>query len=75
MILDLLMLVMMAMKLAIIYAVSIYHIRKNFETGQSVEVEFKLDGVLPAGIYGNALVLINRLVSISSDGQRMFELT
>ena len=53
-----------------------YDIRyqKNFESGLSVKVEFKLDGVVPAGIYGYALVLTNRLVSISSDGQRMFEL-
>ena len=50
-----------------------YH--KNFESGQSVKVEFKLDGVVPAGIYGYALVLTNRLVSLSSDGQQMFDST
>ena len=49
--------------------------QKNFESGQSVKVEFKLDGVVPAGgIYGYALVLTNRLVSISSGGQRMLHL-
>ena len=48
--------------------------RKNFETGQSVKVELKIDGVVPAGIYGYALVLTSRLVSICSDGQRMFDL-
>ena len=53
-----------------------FHIRyqKNFESGQSVKVELNFDGVVPAGIYGYALVLTNRLVSISSDGQRMFVL-
>ena len=49
--------------------------QKNYESGQSVKVEFKFDGVIPAGIYGYALVLTNRLVRISSDGQRMFDLT
>ena len=48
--------------------------QKNFESGQSVEVEFKFDGVVPGGIYGYGLVLTNRLISISSDGQIMFDL-
>ena len=47
---------------------------KIFESGQSVKVEFKLDDVVPARIYGYALVLTNRVVSISSDGQRTFDL-
>ena len=42
---------------------------QNFlESGQSVKI-------VPAGIYGYALILTNRLVSICSDGQRMFDLT
>ena len=49
--------------------------QKNYETGQSVKVEFIFGEVIPAGIYGYALVLTNRLVGISSDGQRMFDLT
>ena len=59
------------------YSIHRFDIRyqKNFESGQSVKVEFKLDGVVPAGIYGYALVLTNRLVSISSDEQRMFDLS
>ena len=48
--------------------------QKNFEAAQPVKVEFKFDGVVPAGIYGYALVLTNKLLSISSDGQRMFDL-
>ena len=58
------------------YNIHAFDIRyqKSFESGQSVKVEFKLDGVVPAGIYGYALVLTNRLVSITSDGQRMFDL-
>ena len=48
--------------------------QKNFESSQTIKVEFKFDGVTPAGLYGYALVLTNRLVSISSDGQRMFDL-
>ena len=56
-----------------IYAFDIRY-QKKFESSQPKKVEFKLDGVVPAGIYGYALVLTNRLVSISSDGQRMFDL-
>ena len=59
------------------YNIHCFDIRyqKTYESGQSVKVEFKFDNVIPAGIYGYALVLTNRLVSISSDGQRMFDLT
>ena len=59
------------------YNVHVFDIRyqKIFETGQSVKVEFKFDKVIPAGIYGYAVVLTNRLISITSDGQRMFDLT
>ena len=59
------------------YNIHAFDIRyqKNFQNGQSVKVEFKLDGVVPAGIYGYASVSTKRLVSISLDGQRMFDLT
>ena len=56
-----------------IYAFDI-RFQKNFRNFQPVKVEFKFDGVIPAGIYGLALFLTNRLMSISSDGQRMFDL-
>ena len=56
-----------------IYAFDIRY-QKNFESSQPIKVEFKFDGVVPAGIYGYALVLTNRIISISSDGQRMFDL-
>ena len=57
-----------------IYAFDIRY-QKNFESSQPIKVEFKFDGVVPAGIYGFALVLTNKLISMSSDGQRMFDLT
>ena len=57
-----------------IYAFDIRY-QKNFESSQPIKVQFKFDGVVPAGIEGYALVLTNRLISISSDGQRMFDLT
>ena len=57
-----------------IYAFDIRY-QKNFESSQPIKVEFKFDGDIPAGIYGYALVLTNKLVSISSDGQRMFDLS
>ena len=56
-----------------IYAFDIRY-PKNFESSQPIKVEFNFDGVIPAGIYGYALVLTNRLISISSDAQRMFDL-
>ena len=59
------------------YNIHCFDIRyqKSYESGLSVKVEFKFGGVIPGGIYGYALVLTNRLISISSDGQRMFDLT
>ena len=44
------------------YNIHVFDIRyqKNFENGQSVQVEFNFDGVVPAGIYGYALVLTNK---------------
>ena len=57
-----------------IYAFDIQY-QKNFESSQPIKVEFKFDGVVPAGIYCYALVLTNKLISISSDGQRMFDLS
>ena len=57
-----------------IYAFDIRY-QKNFENSQPVKVEFIISENLAAGIYGYALVLTNRLASISSDGQRMFDLT
>ena len=58
------------------YNIHVFDIRhqKNYQPGLSVKIEFKLDKVVPAGVYGYALVLTNRLVSISSDGQRMLDL-
>ena len=49
--------------------------QKIFESAQPIKVEFKLGGVIPAGICGYALVLTNRLISISSDGQRHFDIS
>ena len=56
-----------------IYAFDISY-QKDFESSQPIKVEFKFDGVVAAGIYGYALVLTNGLISLSSDGQRMFDL-
>ena len=58
------------------YNIHVFDIRyqKNYQSGQSVKIEFKLDKVVPAGVYGYALVLTNRLVSTSSDGDSMLDL-
>ena len=57
-----------------IYASDIRY-QKNFENAQPVKVEFKFSENIPGGIYGYALVLTNRLASITSDGQKMFDFT
>ena len=46
----------------------------NFTNSQPIKVEFKFEGVVPNDINGYALVLTNKFVSISSDGQRHFDL-
>ena len=58
------------------YNIHVFDIRyqKRYQSGQSAKVEFKLDRIVPAVVYCYALVLTNRLVSISSDGQRMLDL-
>ena len=56
-----------------IYAFDIRY-QKKFENSQPAKVEFKFSENINVGIYGYALVLTNRLVSITSDGQRMFDL-
>ena len=56
-----------------IYAFDIRY-QKNFENAQPIKVEFKFSENIDAGIYGYALLLTNRLISITSDGQRMFDL-
>ena len=48
--------------------------QKNFESAQPIKVEFKFSENLPARLYGYGFVSTNRLVSISSDGQRHFDL-
>ena len=48
--------------------------QKNFESAQLITVEFRFDGAIPAGIIDNALLLTNKLIRISSDGQCHFDL-
>ena len=47
---------------------------KNLESAQPIGVEFKISEIFPTGIYGYALVLTNKLVRISWDDQRHFDL-
>ena len=48
--------------------------QQNFTISQPIKLEFKFDGAVPNDINGSALVLTNNLVSLSSDGQRHFDL-
>ena len=58
------------------YSLYVFVIRyqKNLENAPPITVEIKLSEDIPASIYDYALVLTNTLVSISSDGQRHFDL-
>ena len=48
--------------------------QQNFTTSQPIKVEFKFDGVVLNAMNCYALALTNKLVSLSSDGQRNFDL-
>ena len=58
------------------YNLYVFEIRyeKNFESAQPLKVDIKFLENRTAGIYGYALVLTNKIVSINSDGQRHFDL-
>ena len=67
---------LMMVKNNIGYNLYLFDIRyqKNFESAEPFKVEFRFSEDVLAGIYGYALVLTNKSISISSDGQRMFDL-
>ena len=48
--------------------------QQNFTASQRIKVDFKFDAVVPDDNNAYALVLTNKLVPISSDGQRLFDL-
>ena len=58
------------------YKLYVFDIRyqKNFTNCQPIKLELKFEGVVPNDINGYALVLTNTLVSVSSVGQRHFDL-
>ena len=58
------------------YNLYVFNIRylQKFTASQPIEVGLKFDEVVPNGVNGYALVLTKELVSISSDGQRQFDL-
>ena len=48
--------------------------QKNFGNAQSIKVDYKFGRAVPKNINGYALVLTNKLFSISSDGRKQFDL-
>ena len=58
------------------YNLYVFDIRyqKNYTASQPIKGEFKFVGLVPFNVNGYALVLTNKLVSISSDGQRHLDL-
>ena len=58
------------------YNLYVFDIRyqKDYTASQPIKVEFKFDGVVPNNVNGYALVLTNKLIFLSSDSQRMFDL-
>ena len=67
---------MLELKFSLGYNLYVFDIRyqKNYTASQPIKIEFKIDGVVPNNVIGYALVITNKLVSISSDGQRHFDL-
>ena len=57
----------------IIYLFSVNDIKKKFAAAQLITVEFRLKVFVPEGIIGYASVVTNKLVSISSVGQKDFD--
>ena len=53
---------------------STYDIRKFLAGAQPINLEFIFDGVFPNHVNGDALLLTNKLVNVSSDGKRLFNL-
>ena len=58
------------------YSLYVFDIRcqKNYTASQPIKVEFKFDGVVPNNVNGFALLLTKKLVFMSSDRQRHFDL-
>ena len=58
------------------YNLYVFDIRyqKNFASSQMIKVEFKFGGDIPENTKGYGSVLTTKLVFISSDGQRKFDL-
>ena len=58
------------------YKLYVFDIRyqQKFTASQPIKVKFSFDGVVATDINGYALVLTNKIISISSDGKRNFEL-
>ena len=50
------------------------HYQKNLEPAPPLHIEFKVSEDVPAGIHEYALVSTHKLVPMSSDGQRHFDL-
>ena len=61
-------------KILVKYTCFRYTISEKISIWSISKVEFKLDEIVLAGVCGYASVSTNRLVSISSDGQRMLDL-
>ena len=58
------------------YNLYVFDIRyqQNFTASQPIKVDFKFDVIVPYDVSGYAWLLTNNLISISSDGQRHFDL-
>ena len=54
------------------YKLNVFHLRYQKNLAQPIKVEFDFSEKVPAGIYGYALVLTKKILSISS--QRRFDL-
>ena len=57
------------------YKLYVFDIRyqQNFIASQPIKVEFMFDGVVSNDLNGCVLVLTNKLISVSSNGKRQFD--
>ena len=54
----------------------IFYIRyqENFTAAQPIKLQFKFDGFVPYNVIGYALIITNKVVNVSCDGQGHFNL-
>ena len=66
---------MLDLMMLVLFYVFDMQYQQNFTASQPIKFDIKVNGFVLNDINGYALVLNNKLISISSDGQRHFDLS